>query len=62
MVEILNYLEGEDFAKNYLPLGYHQAHMEPINLWKLHVKTTFGTYYWLVIPFHGITNFPSTFV
>ena len=36
--------KGVNFAKNDLPLGYHQVHMEPTNVWKIHLKTNFGTY------------------
>ena len=36
--------KGANFAKNDFPLGYHQVHMEPTNVWKIHLKTNFGTY------------------
>ena len=40
---LINWKEG-NFAKNGLPLGYHQVHMEPTNVWKIHLKTNFCTY------------------
>ena len=43
-MEFLINWKGGNFTKNDIPLGYHQVHMEPTNVWKIHLKTNFGTY------------------
>jgi hypothetical protein len=60
--ELLDTLQGAKwFMKLDLTADYHQARMNPYDVWKIVFKTKFGLFEWKFMPF-GLTNVPATFM